>query len=290
MAERTIVGVDFSGDEKNNSTWMTTGDLRDGALELKSCERLSKKRGDAHQYLEKRLRAFLLGGAIVAMDFPFGVPQAFADTGFCPNASKISDLWEAANSKGDLKDYLEGEDGLKNRLQKGNLKEFMKCKRTADKELPESYSPLNPAQPNMLPMTLYGMQMLYRLWNAPDLDFHVPLRNDANRKGPLLMEVMPGAALYAFRLPHKTYKKHFNALQERQKIFDELSTRFDISILNLSKFRDHCMFSDDALDSIVAAVVAAKWARGDEFQHPNPNANSIVQVEGCIFVPMPIQN
>jgi hypothetical protein len=182
-----------------------------------------------------------------------------------------------------LAQYLNTKDGLHQKLQKGRLKEFQKCKREADKDLPGSFSPLNTAQPNMLPMTFYGMRMLYHLKDVPGFCVH-PTPNN-RRTGPLLMEVMPGAALRAFGLPDKTYKSSINALRERQTIVEKLADRSRLQLPNLEEYYDHCMFSDDAIDSIVATAVAAKWARGDNFTHPNTNPSSVVRLEGGICVP-----
>jgi hypothetical protein len=252
-----------------------------------SCCRLPKKREDAHTKLEQRLEKLLSDNAIIALDFPFGVPKAFADTGFCPNAAKMSDLWKAAHSKsvnGDLTKYLNTKNGLHKKLRKGgDLHKYTKLKRETDKNITESYSPLNTVKPNMLPMTFYGMQLLYRLKDAPGFCVHPA--PDNRRSGPLLMEVMPGAALNAFKLPFKTYKRDINALQERRKILSLLAAHSGVMLPNLRHFRDHCLFSDDALDSVVAAVVAAKWARGDEFQHPNTNQSHVARLEGGICVP-----
>ena len=287
MKQTTIGGVDFSGDATDNATWITTALLQGDELEIRSCCRLPKKRADAHTQLEMRLTKLLSDDAIIGLDFPFGVPKAFADMGFCPDATKMSDFWEAAHSKsdkGDLTKYLNVKDGLHKRLSKGgDLSKYMKLKREADKKLTESYSPLNTVQPNMLPMTFYGMQMLYRLKDVRGFCVHPA--PDNRRTGPLLMEVMPGAALHAFNLPHKTYKRHINALRERQKIVAKLATHSGLKLPNLESFRDHCMFSDDALDSVVAAVVAAKWARGDKFQHSNTTRSQLARLEGGICVP-----
>ena len=288
-----IAGVDFSGHATDNATWITTALLQGDALEIMSCCRLPKKREDAHKKLEQRLKKLLSDNAIIALDFPFGVPKAFADTGFCPNAAKMSDLWKAAHSKsvnGDLTEYLSTKNGLHKKLSKGGtFHKYTKLKRKADENITESYSPLNTVKPNMLPMTFYGMQMLYRLCKAKVPGFYVDTADDARRTGPLLMEVMPGAALSAFKLPHKTYKRDINALSERQRIVADLDTRSGLKLPNLKTFRDHCMFSDDALDSVVAAVVAAKWASHHEFQQLSAGNSCTTRIEGRIYAPKHIK-
>ena len=75
--EKTVMGVDFSGAQKKNSTQMTLAVLRDNVLELKPHEPLPTRLPQAHKELRKRI-LFLPRDAVVALDFPFAVPQDFA--------------------------------------------------------------------------------------------------------------------------------------------------------------------------------------------------------------------
>ena len=83
-----------------------------------------------------------------------------------------------------------------------------------------SFSPLHKVNPNMVPMTFWGMQMLNSLWD--DVCSVPPLTSNPERQITLL-ETMPGAALRDFGLPHKGYKKGKEALEKREKILKELS-------------------------------------------------------------------
>ncbi len=290
-----IVGVDFSGAATNNNTWVTTGTLQNGALVLEACERLAREETDAHNILKERLRKLHTNAdAVVALDFPFGIPEVvfpkiFDDRGLSKPGNSMPAIWKATNDLGDLTSFL---NSLRRRLLDGDLKEYKKCKRKGDEFFKECLSPLNPAQPNMIPMTFRGMQLLHYLWALKGSNFRVPPLNIPERTGPQLLEVMPGAVLNAFCLPHKTYKRGFDALKERQKILANLSTRSSVPLPNLHKFRDHCMFSDDALDSIVAAVAAAMWAdreKRSRFRRPedcpNPSIIQAAQLEGWIYAP-----
>ena len=131
----------------------------------------------------------------------------------------------------------------------------------------------------------------------------------------MLLEVMPGAALASWVLPHRGYKNGRNAQELRTQILDGLSEEASgIRLCNLEDFRDLCMGNDDALDSIVAAVVAALWAMDNAFKIPSANRTveealqdydgarqisaginhwtevQAAQLEGWIYVPMRVRN
>lgn len=105
---------------------------------------------------------------------------------------------------------------------------------------------------------------------------------------------MPGTALAARNLPYNGYKGNIKGpdaldkLCNRVEIFNNLPGQFGLIMPNLPAYRDLCMFSDDALDSIVAAIVSALWATNQPFHLPE-NHNAAVlnatRLEGCIYTP-----
>ena len=137
----------------------------------------------------------------------------------------------------------------------------------------------------MIKMTFMGMQMLHSLRQA---GCRVPPLDDGECNGATLLEVMPGAALRAFRLPDKGYKGNQNvkAFENRQRIIRELPKSSKVNVINLHDLSDEAMFSDDALDSMVATVAAAKWAMDgsdDAFTKPskqNKVADALVKYKG----------
>lgn len=265
MAERAVVGVDFSGGAGDRHTWAAGGflDTATQSLTLLSCQPVSR------QELAGRLRD-LDGAAVAALDFPFSVPAAFAEYAFGEYAAPeyrngaMPGLWRAAAGM-ELAEFTARRDAF--------VREYGELLRAGDLYVPGCYSCLHRANPNMLPMTLRGMQLLDGLWAAgcrvPPLD------GPAAGGGAALLEVMPGAALRAFGLPHKGYKGGRRAFDNRRKILRELPQISGVKVVNLDDFRDECMFSDDALDAIVAAVAAALWALDDgpgRFRHPGGRA------------------
>ena len=281
--ETTILGVDFSGAKSDKNTWVTRGTLSGNSLEISSCEPTPRAE-----------LAILLGSApkntIAALDFPFSVPKEFSSY-LLPSAEDMPELWNATANM-EFQDFMALRDGF--------VLEHGEPYRRGDLYFPECYSCLHKANPNMVPMTFRGMQMLDGLWRS---GCRVPPLPNGTRTGPLLLESMPGAALRALGLPFKGYKKGQNALSLRRQILDGLGTMSGVGLPNLSRFRDYCLESDDCLDSVAAAVAACLWNKdptmfrlpqdgpGDVSRRggtPNPNENELrtAQLEGWLYAPV----
>ena len=282
-SETTILGVDFSGAKSDKNTWVTRGTLSGNSLEISSCEPTPRAE-----------LAILLGSApkntIAALDFPFSVPKEFSSY-LLPSAEDMPELWNATANM-EFQDFMALRDGF--------VLEHGEPYRRGDLYFPECYSCLHKANPNMVPMTFRGMQMLDGLWRS---GCRVPPLPNETRTGPLLLGSMPGAALRALGLPFKGYKKGQNALSLRRQILDGLGTMSGVGLPNLSRFRDYCLESDDCLDSVAAAVAACLWNKdptmfrlpqdgpGDVSRRggtPNPNENELrtAQLEGWLYAPV----
>ena len=275
MAERTIVGVDFSGG-KGAVPWITTAVLEGKHLKVQSCESI------AREDLKKRLRK-LPGRAVAGMDFPFGLPHEFAlelDSG----ASKMHHLWQVAAAV----EYKQFENFRDNFVKKRG--EIARC---GDRNLSGPLSPLKTGGPNMLPMTFHGMEMLYYLWNCKEPRFRVPPLSEEERDGPLLLETMPGILLRTFHLPHQKYKGSKSDPDSRINRKAILKGLIDCSHLCLEIPPDldkRCVDYHDCLDSLVAAVAAA-LSTDDKvlFRCPSPNELDDARLEGWIYAPKPKQ-
>ena len=235
-----ILGVDFSGAAPDNNTWLAQGSLTDQELMLERCRVV--RRDELTDILSS-----LPGTAVAALDFPFSVPLQFAEY-WVPGVQDMTQLWDAAANM-DLPQFMELRDGF--------VARHGEPKRIIDLAHTESFSCLHKANPNMVPMTFRGMQMLSRLWPA---GCNVPPLPAQDAAGAVLLEVMPGAVLRALGLPFKGYKGGSRNLERRELILAELPHRSPVAIANLQEFRDLCISSHDCLDSIVAALAAALWA------------------------------
>lgn len=266
-----IVGVDFSGARSDDRTWTARGHLDGRCLVLHRCEAVSRAQ------LEELLLS-LPGDAVAALDFPFSVPREFARF-WRPEASAMPDLWAAASMM-ELAGFMAIRDDFAAR--------FGEPRRRCDTFFPEAYSCLHKVNPNMVPMTFKGMQMLSRLWPAGCVV--PPLAPPAAGKA-LLLEAMPGAALKAFKLPYKGYKNGVNKGIKRREILDGLPVRSGLLLPNLAEFRDQCLDDHDCLDAVVAAVTAALWARDPGlFLRPTlregDSPDSVSLLEGWLYAPV----
>jgi Protein of unknown function (DUF429) len=270
-----IIGVDFSGAKSDQHTWLARGFLDNGALELRDCRPIGRA-----QLTD--LLSGLPDEAVAALDFPFSVPLSFARF-WKPEAASMPDLWTAAAAM-ELEEFIALRDEFV--VQHGELK------RQADIYHPECYSCLHKANPNLVPMTFRGMQMLHQLWaDGCDGSINVPPLAPPPGRTAILLEAMPGAALKAFRLPYKGYKNGARALTLRQKILDGLTCIPLARLENLEGFRRLCLGRHDALDSVVAAVVAALWARDPSvFRCPpsegSPGFDPGTLLEGWLYAPV----
>jgi hypothetical protein len=270
-----IIGVDFSGAKSDQHTWLAQGFLDNGALELQDCRPVPRAR-------LVDLLAGLPDQAVAALDFPFSVPVSFARF-WKPAAVCMPDLWAAAAAT-ELAEFVALRDEF--------VARHGEVKRQADIYHPECYSCLHKANPNLVPMTFRGMQMLDRLWSAgrPG-SFYVPPLAPPPGCRAVLLEAMPGAALKAFRLPYKGYKNGARAKALRQKILDGLTSFPLVRLSGLEKFRDLCLSCHDGLDAVVAALVAALWASDlGLFRCPppegSPDFDPRALLEGWLYAPV----
>ena len=162
-----------------------------------------------------------------------------------------------------------------------------------------AFSPLNPAAPEMAPMTFHGMNMLHTLWKKTNCK--VPPLHEAKHTGPVLLETMPGVLLHTFCLPAKDYKKPNKSNEGdpksvRCEILDGLEKKTLPVMLRIpDNIRKQCIENDDCLDSLVAAIGAALWAKDEslfhrpEDHHGDPALRAAAQMEGCIYAPKAVK-
>lgn len=265
-----ILGVDFSGARTDQHTWLAQGVLDGNRLTLTGCRPVP--RAELTQLL-----AETSGPAVAALDFPFGVPESFVRY-WCPGATTMPDLWAAANRM-ELPDFVALRDGF--------VAQWGEPKRRGDAFFPECYSPLHKANPNLVPMTFRGMQMLHQLGAA---DFEIPPLAAPSHPQAALLEAMPGAALRALGLPYKGYKNGVRALQLRQQVLEGLQNQTFVPLANLEDFWELALGNHDGLDSIIAALTAALWALDPGwFRCPPPpeseDFDPFAQLEGWLYAP-----
>ena len=295
MAEQTIVGVDFSGRKKRNTTAVTVAVLRGEVLEIKPYQSLPKTLPETHDKLIQSMEA-MPPDAVVALDFPFSVPQAFA-TELAQKQKKnlpctMPDVWKIVSGM-DCDSF--------NKLRGSFVERHGDLLRRGDVNVGGAFSPLREYPPSMWQMTYYGMKLLHRLWTSDKGCFRVPPLPAYKCKGPILLETMPGVLLRDFGLPSirykKTYRDQIVARKNRQKIVGGLSDAkvTGISLKGLDQIPEKELDNDDWLDSLAAAIGAALWAKDkSQFLHPREDISpkeeiQAAQLEGWIYTPKPVE-
>lgn len=274
----TIIGIDFSGAKGDRNTWVARGVVTSGgALRLESAEMTPRQ--DVTDLLTSARPP-----AVAGIDFPFSLPRHFAEFLTTRPLITMLDLW-CAMSELSLSEFIAARDAF--------VRRFGEPKRAGDEaHFKESYSPLHKVNPNMLPMTYYGIRMLQEIQRKNSESCIVPpvptCEIDSDESLTVL-ETMPGAFLRSIGTIYKGYKKPQSIQlrnERRIEILDALESRAGVEILNLSEFRQECLASDDCLDSVVAAITAARWALDPStFRHPDTTEVRTAILEGWIYVP-----
>ena len=146
MSIDPVIGVDFSGAKQDANTWMASGVLRSDGLQV----------NDIRSVTRDELLALLRAapeGAVASVDFPFSVPQPFANV-LAGSPNDMADVW-AGVADMSMEEFIALRDTF--------VAEHGEMRRECDLSHGEAFSVLHKANPNMLPMTLRGMQMLHRL-------------------------------------------------------------------------------------------------------------------------------
>ena len=271
-----IIGIDYSGAKDDNKTWVAQGRLTpQGALVFEGANMIRRK--DVVNLL-----IAVSTPAIAAIDFPFCIPQEFAEflnTG--GDLKAMPDVWRIIDEMS-LEDFYAARDAF--------VKRWGEPKRAGDAaHFSESFSPLHKVNPNMLPMTYRGIRMLHRLYReSPDRWAVPPIKASRSQaESVTLLETMPGAFLKSIGTIYKGYKKPKSAAlrdERRNAILDAVQRNSGIALPNLAELRDDCVASDDCLDAVVAAVAAAAWAQNlARFRHPSAEELATARLEGWIY-------
>ena len=234
IAYRMFAGVDYSGDMRDprKATWLAIVALQDERFRLTRLE--ATGRSGLQRYLRDPDSA-LMSVEAIGLDFPFGLPLAFAES-----------LLGGAFPK-------EGWWGLVKKFEKLSrpsylvaLQEFRdaqgELKRLTD-EKAEASSPLHRVGRDLGPTAYHGIRMI-----GEDRSRYA-VRPFENAQGKLLLEVRPTAAL-----------RRLVAADEKtplDKVLSGLSS-LDSHPVELSpRFHRLCLASREALHAVVAARCAA---------------------------------
>ena len=272
-AERTIMGVDFSGAKVEGKTWVAKGCLSsDGQMAINHVQPVLRE--DLIDILTNVPVA-----TVVALDFPFGLPRVFLESlnyeSLNFDFKTMKSVWPRISEMG-LADYRQ------------RCKAFgWHPKRAGDSHYPVSMSALNT---RLVPMTYHGIRMLHGLdQESPDRWWIPPLDCCGSPDDKVtLLEVMPGAFLRAIGFDHATvkgYKDAKAALETRDHIIGNLAACANVKLPNLADYRWGFRANEDCLDAVIAAIAAASWALGTPFLHPTEAELMDARLEGWIYAP-----
>ena len=261
MSIDQVIGVDFSGAKKETGTWVASGVLHPDGLHVNCLRSVS--------------RAELLGllqqapdGAVASLDFPFSVPRPFAEV-LAASPRDMANVWAAVDNMSIQKFR---------KLRDRFVTKHGELKRKCDQRHTGAFSPLHVTNPNMLPMTLRGMQLLHRL-HAPDV--RILCQDQPGPARLTVLECMPGFTLKGLGLPDKGYKGGEQRFELRRRILDGL-TSAPVPLANVEEIHEQCLSKHDALDAVVAALTSAIYLAQPEIVSLPPEED-IYRLEGWIF-------
>jgi len=266
---RLFAGADYSGDMRDprEATWLAV-------VELTQANRLHVVRLEAtgRAGLQSRLRdadSELRQVEAFGLDFPFGLPLAFAESllgGPFPE---------------------EGWWALARRLERMSRPEYLialqefrdvhgEIKRLTD-ETAKAFSPLHRVNPDLGPMTYHGIRLI-----AEERSRYA-VRPFESAKGRLLLEVYPGGALRRLQGSESA-----PGAEERNSAFLSLLGRAEQLPVDLEEpLRRKCLERRDALDAVLAARCAALAVLGGETarspEELAPGEAERVRREGWIY-------
>jgi predicted nuclease with RNAse H fold len=198
------------------------------------------------------------------IDAPFGWPQAFADAVTAHQARKA---WPG--SEKELRALAEDRVRYRNRL----AYRLTDLAVIDDPKL--AVRPLSVSTDRIGVTTFRCALLLDRLANEKGLEV------DRSGRTGTVAEVYPAAALNAWRMEHKGYKRGAGR-PARRELVEQLRGRLGRGLG--SSAREACEASDHALDALIAALVARAVAVG-RTRPPDAELASAAQAEGWIHVP-----
>ncbi len=277
--QTTFIGVDFSGSQQDNATWIAMATVAEGGR-VDFQTPIPIRRSDLEQLL-----LTVDGPAVAALDFPFGLPADFAVTqGFIRWGEGLMDSCDRMAGT----DWAEFEEvaakyvaarKVRKQLREPGLN--IEPKRASDN--PPAYSPLHSGRPSMIQMTYHGMAMLGRLLARAPGRFRIPpLPANMWRSEVTLVELMPGQLLRARGDSGVGYKNGDKNLQRRHEILAIVEEWIGARLPE--HVRLACRANTDCLDSVVNLAGALQWHRNpDAFTHPNAAQQGFAHDEGWLY-------
>jgi hypothetical protein len=261
-----VLGVDFSGaSAAGDALWVTEAAHTETGLRVDGCYRATdewgRHRESAHAGLVDRIRDADVETA--GLDFPFSLPQPVLDAQ-CDGTWPGFVEWVAdGGGPTDAKSFSEA---------CRHTAEVATGKRDLRRETDFRRGALCPYTNRTRSMTFHGVRNVLGRLAEDDETAIAPMQgHDA---ATIVCEVYPAATFGWLGCYREGYKNTDGARERRGANLDAVA---DCSVA-LGEHRETYLSNHDALDSLAAAVSAARVADG---AHPVPAGT---EAEGCIYV------
>lgn len=273
----SIFGVDSSGAKTGKGTWVVSGNLTKGKLLITEVKPLPEKDPEERiKGLEQQIKDN--PNSLWAFDFPFSLPEQFAKLLVQEPNKSWSDLAKSLKHL-TLNEFKAKADDY--------CRQYGEPRRFTDE--PVTFSALHRVNPNMQPMTYYGIRLLINLVSS-QVPLHIPpLIQCSVEKHTTILEVHPKSTLLSiFDRQEKWWG--YKAGKEKQALRDYILRGLQniplFPIVIDKEQTEELLKSHDALDSLVACWTGALWLEKPElYDHPRDGAK--LQLEGWIWKPKP---
>ena len=264
-----VLGVDFSGaSEAGRDLWVTEATQTAQGLRIDRCYRAADEWGRDRESAHAGLAEHLLVEDIrtAGLDFPFSLPQRLLDAECSGSWSGFLEWLADDGGPSDPRAFSEQCRASAGRLTDG---ESSNLRRETDLQR----AGLCPYAPQVMYQTFYGARNVLGPLAAGGDVAVVPMQDDSDAE-TAVCEMYPAATFGWLGCYREGYK---NAAGERDRREANVTALEDCSV-DPGRFRETYVENDDALDSLAAAVSAA---RVDGGARPTPAGT---REEGCIYV------
>jgi len=236
--DRFFAGVGYGGDMRDprDATWLAILLLRDDRLNILRVE--ATGRHGLQNYLRDPDRS-LMNVEAIGLDFPFGLPIAFAES-ILGCAYPEEGWWALAKKleKMSLPDYLVALQEFRD--ESGELK------RLTDENC-EAPSPLQRSNPDLGSMTYHGIRMI------AEGRSRFAVRPFESAQGKRLLEVYPGGLVKKLGISEGSVGPR----AQNREILSALTSSEKLPLVAGEAEMRQCLGRRDALDAVIAARCAA---------------------------------
>lgn len=273
-SQRRVFGVDFSGaSEPGASIWLSEANPVGDDIEIITClsarDYFHLPRDADRSWVYENLRELVIDhpNGLFGFDFSFGLPHSII---------------------GDVDSWEEHIRTLDRRFNTYSANAFQRSCIDRAHDIPDSvdsriflrretdvrYAAQSPYQPHIQYQTLYGQLDILQPLIEQGAVRVPPMQNPIDGM-PIIVEVYPAATLGVLRLHRQGYKHHSKSKERRMRMLDGLRSQ---GHLIPDEWTKAVHTSDDALDSIIAAIGATNaWSAGF------PQVDGEASIEGQIF-------